>query len=89
VYLSEQIKTGLSQLHHEAAQAGIGPPFIAALRVIGTRLRTDPPVFGEAQYRLPYLQLRVRQAAVAPLVVDYAVHEERPWVFIRGFKLFS
>jgi hypothetical protein len=45
--------------------------------------------FGEPLYRLPALRLLVRHAMVAPLVVDYAVYEERPVVFIRGFKVLS
>jgi hypothetical protein len=84
---SEQTKILLKQQHLEAAQAGKGHRFIAALRQITERLRTDPLVFGEPQYRLPALKLLVRQAVVGPLVVDYAVHDEKPLVFIRGFKL--
>jgi hypothetical protein len=37
----------------------------------------------------PALQLLVRQGGVRPLVVDYAVHETQPLVFIRGFTLLS
>jgi hypothetical protein len=66
-----------------------GRGFLTALRQIVQRLRTDPLTFGEPQYGLPALHLVVRHAIVAPLVVDYAVHTERPLVFIRGFKLLS
>jgi len=55
--------------------------------VIGDRLRTDPLVFGEPLFRLPALELFIRQGAVAPLVVNYGVHEERRLVFIRGFNV--
>jgi hypothetical protein len=89
VHLSLETKKKLQELHQEATQAGTGPRFIEALRVIAQRLRTDPMVFGELQYRLPALKLSVRQAIVSPLVVDYAVHDERPLVFNRGFKVLS
>jgi hypothetical protein len=51
------------------------------------RLRTDPLVFGEAQYR--FSPISGPAAAVAPLVMDYAVPEKQPFVFFRGFKLLT
>jgi hypothetical protein len=89
VRLSELTKKALKRQYLESAQAGKGPQFLSALHQIGERLRTDPLTFGEPQYRLPALQLMVRQGVVSPLIVDYAVHEELPFVFIRGFKLLS
>lgn len=86
VLMSEHTRTDLRTRYLEAQQAGIGQGFIRAFRQITVRLRTDPLIFGEPQYRLPALRLSVRQGVVAPLVVAYAVHEERPVVFIRGFK---
>jgi hypothetical protein len=82
-------RAGLDQLQGEAIARGIGPQFLEALREVGERLGKDPLNFGEPQYRLPALRLLVCQAAVGQLVVDYAVHEDRPLVFIRGFKLLS
>jgi hypothetical protein len=35
------------------------------------------------------MKLVVCQAVVSGLVIDWAVHEELPLVFIRGFKLLS
>lgn len=89
VRLAEQTRDKLKQQHLEAAQTGKGPQFLAALRQIIQRLQTDPLTFGEPQYRLPALKLSLRHAVVSPLVVDYAVHEDRPLVFIRGFKILS
>lgn len=89
VRASERTRADLKQHQRQAAKTGIGEHFLSALRVIGERLRTDPLIFGEPQYRLPALKLSVRQAVVAPVVVDYAVHEERPIVFIRGFKVLA
>jgi hypothetical protein len=89
VSLSEETRTVVKQLHAETAERGEGQRFISAFRKIINRLQTDPLIFGEPLYRLPALRLLVRQATVAPLVVDYAVHETKPLVFIRGFKTLS
>ena len=89
VRMSQQNKARLQQLHLEAAQAGKGKPFVEAFRTIVERLQTDPLNFGEPLYRLPALRLLVRQGAVLPIVVDFTVHEDRPLVFIRGFKVLS
>jgi hypothetical protein len=89
VTMSAATKAVLEQLSLLARQRGTGQQFLAALREIGERLRKDPLNFGEPQYRLPALRLLVCQAVVAQLVVDFAVHEDRPLVFVRGFKLLS
>jgi hypothetical protein len=89
VLLSEQDRAWLKNQHLEAIQEGKGQRFLAALRTIYERLRTVPLDFGEPLYRLPALRLLVRQGVVATLVVDYAVHEEQPLVFVRGFKSLS
>jgi hypothetical protein len=87
VSMSSQTAVILKRFHDGAMKQGRGGLFLAAFRFIVQRLRTDPLVFGEELYRLPALKLIVRQAVVSPLVVDYAVDDERPLVFIRGFKI--
>jgi hypothetical protein len=87
--MSSQTAALLKKFHQDAMTHGIGEHFLTAFRYILLRLRTDPLVFGEALCRLPVLELAVRQAIVSPLVVDYAVHEERLLVFVRGFKILS
>lgn len=89
VHMSQQDRLLLRQRHQQAIQQGTGGTFLAALRQIVERLHQDPLTFGEPLYRLPALRLQVRQAVVLPLVVDYAVHEDQPLVFIRGFKVLS
>lgn len=89
VVVSPKDQALLKQRHLEAIQAGKGERFLAALQSIYERLRVAPLEFGEPLYYLPILRLFVRQGIVLPLVVDYAVHQERPIVFIRGFKVLS
>lgn len=61
--------------------------FLAALRTIYERLQKDPMQFGEPLYTLPAMKLLVYQVVVGPVVVDYAVHQGKPLVFLRGVKL--
>jgi hypothetical protein len=89
VVMSEQTKANLKQLHQQALQTGMGQRFLDALRQIVNQLRETPLKFGEPLYRLPTLHLSVRQGIIAPLIVDYAVHEDQPLVFINGFKVLS
>jgi hypothetical protein len=89
VRMSQQTRVVLQELHHQAVQSATAHEFLAALRQIVERLQGDPGSFGEAQYHLPALNLQVRQAIVVPIVVDFAVHQDRPLVFIRGFKVLS
>jgi hypothetical protein len=81
--IGERIKA----LHLQAANKGQGHKFIRALRAILTRLRENPRELGEPLYRLPLLKLVIYQAVIAPVVVDYGVHEEKPLVFIRGISV--
>ena len=87
VHISGQTQSALQQLHLQARAAGRSKRFLAAVQQIIERLQNEPLNLGEPLYGLPALQLLVCQAVVDFVVVDYAVHEERPLVFIRGFKL--
>jgi hypothetical protein len=89
VHTSAQTKDLLKQLHQQAVQSGTSQKFLASLHEIGRRLVQDPQTFGEPLYRLPALKMVVFQAVILPLVVLYAVHDDRPLVFIRGFKILS
>jgi hypothetical protein len=60
---------------------------MAAAREIGHRLKRDPDDFGEPLYRLPALRLQVRHAVSGPLLIYFAVHEDRPLVFIKQVLL--
>jgi hypothetical protein len=87
VRLSEHQKSIVRQLHRDAVLAGNGKQFLISLRQILERLRKDSLVFGDPVYRLPALKLLICHAVILPVFVAYGVHEERPLVFIRDFKL--
>jgi hypothetical protein len=61
----------------------VGVAFAEVLRKVYRGLRETPEEFGEPLYHLPDLPGQVRHAAIAPLVVAYAVYpEERVvWLF--------
>ena len=87
VVLAGLAKEQLRMSHRQEAEAGRGQKLVSAFRRIVQRLQRDPVSFGERLYRLPALQSVVYQGAIRPLVVDYAVHDDHPIVFIRGFSL--
>jgi hypothetical protein len=89
VDLSEPVKEWIRVTYRELAEAGKGPALVAAVRKMVDRLQREPFVFGEPSYRLPALKLQVRQGAVHPLIVNYAVHETLPFVFVRSLTLLS
>jgi hypothetical protein len=84
---STNIKERIKALHLQAASKGKGHQFIDALRAILSRLRDNPKDFGERVYRLPALKLVIYHAVIAPVAVDYGVHEDEALVFIRGITL--
>lgn len=89
VSLSDQLRSTIKNLHQQAAQRNEGQQFLDSLRKIYSRLQSDPQQFGELLYRLPVLKLFVYHAAITPIVVVYAVHQEQPLVFLQGVKLLS
>ncbi|HMF17503.1 MAG TPA: hypothetical protein VKE98_09870, partial [Gemmataceae bacterium] len=61
----------------------------AAIEEILQRLRTNPTNLGEPLYRLAALGLEVRTCVIRPIGMDFAVHQERFLVFIKGVKLLT
>jgi hypothetical protein len=86
---SGAIAAAIRRLHRRAWRQGRGTAVTRALRQIVRRLQLDPFHVGEPAYRLPGLRLHVRSVIVRPLVVDFAVSEDHPVVFIKGVKLLS
>jgi hypothetical protein len=89
VQLTGLARERLREMHRREAEAGRGQQLVSAFRQIVRRLQHEPLVFGDPLYRLPALRTLVCQGTVYPLIVDYAVHEDHPLVFIRGFHLLT
>jgi hypothetical protein len=89
VSMSAHTRAIIKGLHRQAIQEGTGEAFLGAFRQIIARLKKEPMNVGEPNYRLASLQLQIRQVVLLPLVVDFAVHEQLPHVFIRGVKVLS
>ncbi len=76
-------------MHKEEALVGRGEILLAAFREIIERLKREPLRFGEPLYRLPVLELSIRQGSIKPLLVNYAVHFTQPLVLLRSIKLLN
>lgn len=87
IAFSEAISDEARRLQRQASREGRGPAFLAAFRKITERLQDDPTNFGDPNYRLPALRLQLRTAIVPPILVHFAVSEDRPEVYIKALKL--
>jgi hypothetical protein len=72
------------KIQKQAKAQGRGEAALSAIRTIWHRLSIEPTDFGEPLYRLPALRLQVRHGANGPLLIYFAVHEDKPVVFIKG-----
>jgi hypothetical protein len=89
VTYSKAVGDALRQLQRQAAHQGRGTAFVSAFRRIVRALGKNPNAVGEPLYRLPNLRLQVRTIAVSPLVIDFAVSEDSPLVYIKSGRLLS
>ncbi len=89
IHCSGVITETIRHVHRQAWRQGRGTAVTRALRQIIHRLEIDPFQVGEPAHRLPGLRMQVRTVIVQPVVVDFAVCEDRPLVFIKGVKLLS
>jgi hypothetical protein len=87
VHFSGTIAEKFKQPQRRATRQGRGTQALAATKHILGKLEEDPNNFGEPLYGLPNLKMQVRTCSVRPLVVDFAVHEELPLVFLKGVWL--
>lgn len=76
---SEEILT----ITEDAKTKGTAHRVDSAFEALLKRLKVDPSIFGEPQYRIPKMSMSIRCAAVAPLYIEYGVHDVQPIVVIR------
>ena len=76
-FVSQQIKAQYAR----ARFLGQGPQFRTILANLEKRLSQDPKEFGEPLFDLATMQ--IRHGIVLPIHVQYGVHVDRPFVFLR------
>ena len=86
VHCSGKVAKELKKLQHKASPAR-RKLIAAAFQKIVNKLRTDASNAGEPRFHLVSLKMQVRALAISPLVIEYGVCEDRPFVFIRSGKL--
>lgn len=69
-----------------AIGSGVGDAFQDSLARIWARLQRDPREFGEPMYHLDAMRMEVRKGAIAPVYIEYGVHDEQPLVLIRRVR---
>src|SRR5258708_22573903 len=89
IILSGIIHAELKMAQTQAENLGIGAASLAAIKAMYNWLRHEPLAFGEPLYHLHKLKLQVRTGIILPLVIDYAVYQVEPLVFLKGVKLLS
>jgi len=87
VHGSGMIARTLKQIQKRAKEEGRGEQVLSAMRRIWHQLSFAPLEFGEPLYRLPALRLQVRHGAIGPLLIYFAVHDDKPLVFIKAVSL--
>jgi len=89
VHCAGVIAKRLQQIQRKASLQGRGEAVLVAFRQMIRRLIQDPMNLGEPLYRLPVLRMQIRSCVIRPLVLDFAVCEDRPLVFIKGVELLA
>ena len=86
---SRAVGQAFRRLFLRALLEGRGPAVRAAYEALHEALRLRARDAGEPRNELRVMRLQLRVAAVAPLVVEYAVHHALPLVFLRRFHLMA
>ena len=79
----------LQAIGKDAAIAGVGAVVEATYQAILARLRRDPVEFGEPLFHIAKMRMAIRCAVIAPLYVEYGIHDEKPVVVIRRILYLS
>ncbi len=88
VVVSGKILQDLEELRTLAIAMGVGPAFVAAWESAFHRLETDPWSFGELFKHLKHAKLKVHVRLLKPLLIEFGIHEEQPFVFIAKVTLY-
>lgn len=83
------VDKNIRRFQRQASRQGRGEQFLTALKYIYQQLQNDPHALGDPVYRLSSLRLQIYICSLRPLVMYYAVHEDRPLVFITDVKLMA
>jgi hypothetical protein len=70
-----------------AVRLGQGPEYVSALRAVEEGLRTNPLGWGEAKFDSEGMNATICLKLTRMFVVYYAVHRERPVVFVQDVRL--
>lgn len=89
IHASNAVKEEFRVLRRQALRQGRNKAVTKAFRQIIKQLERDPRRAGEPTYRLPAMRAQIRTIVVQPLVVDYAVLDDRPIVFIKVVSLLA
>ncbi|MCI0380818.1 MAG: hypothetical protein L0215_24820 [Gemmataceae bacterium] len=77
----------MAELAKRAASRGVKDGYLNSLRSIDYRLKNEARDFGEPLNKLAQAKLTIRHGIQSPTVVYWAVHDEKPVVFVKDFLL--
>ena len=80
------VSASLKTEQHRASQDGKGEAFLSAVRYAVARIHHAPFGLGEAIFPLRHTKMIVHLAFLPPLVLEFAIHQELPSVFLRRVK---
>jgi hypothetical protein len=89
IIFSSDLPKVLRRLLQKADREEREEAFLNAFLQAVKNLQERPFDFGEPLYRLPVLRMQVRQAVIRPLGFNFAVHEEMPFVYLKGVKMLA
>ena len=77
----------LKLLRVRAKEAGVGGAYLDALQVAIFRMQNNPWGFGELVRRLKKSPWSIHVRCIRPLIIEFAISEEHPVVYIRRVQL--
>ena len=84
---SAAVSQNVRDLHQQAARRGKVKAFRSAYNLLLQRLEIEPDMVGEPRYRLKPTRMKMCCVVLRPLVMDFAISEDSPMVFIKGVRL--